>query len=50
MKHQLGITVDVIGDMPILEDRLRFLAMIRGGEIEASQLVRPMLTMLKREK
>lgn len=50
MKHQPGITVDVIGDMPILEDGLRFLAVIPGGEIKAGQLVRPMLTMLKREK
>jgi imidazolonepropionase-like amidohydrolase len=46
----LVVDGDVIGDISILEDRSRFLAVMQGGEVKAGQLARPLPTMVKREK
>jgi imidazolonepropionase-like amidohydrolase len=41
---------DVIGDISVLEDRARFIAVMQGGAIKVGQLARPIPTMVKREK
>lgn len=46
----LVVDGDVIGDISILEDRARLLAVMQGGAIKAGQLARPIPTMVKREK
>jgi imidazolonepropionase-like amidohydrolase len=46
----LVVDGDVIGDISILEDRSRFLAVMQGGEIKAGQLARPIPMMVKRER
>ncbi len=46
----LVVDGDVIGDISVLEDRSRFLAVMQGGAIKAGRLARPIPTMVKREK
>jgi imidazolonepropionase-like amidohydrolase len=46
----LVVDGDVLGDISILEDRSRFLAVMQGGAIKAGQLARPTPTMVKCEK
>jgi len=37
----LVVAGDVLGDISILEDRSRFVAVIQGGAIKAGQLAKP---------
>jgi imidazolonepropionase-like amidohydrolase len=46
----LVVDGDVLGDISILEDRSRFLAVMQGGAIKAGKLARPTPTMVKCEK
>jgi imidazolonepropionase-like amidohydrolase len=46
----LVVDGDVLGDISVLEDRARFIAVIQGGTIKAGQLARPIPTVVKRER
>ncbi len=46
----LVVDGDVLGDIAILEDRKRFLAVMQGGVVKAGQLAKPFPTVIKSEK
>jgi imidazolonepropionase-like amidohydrolase len=45
----LVVDGDVLGDISVLEDRARFIAVMQGGAIKAGQLARPRPTLIRRE-
>jgi hypothetical protein len=46
----LVVDGDVVGNISLLEDRARFIAVMQGGEIKEGQLARPVPTRVKCEK
>jgi imidazolonepropionase-like amidohydrolase len=46
----LVVDGDVVGDIAVLEDRSKFIAVMQAGIVKAGQLAPPFPTMISREK
>ena len=46
----LVVDGDVLGDIAILEDRTRFVAVMQGGVVKAGRLAKPIATLVKSER